>query len=246
MNISFSPFSVEVSILDYLTPQQQQTDVGVPSGPTGGDTWAIKVTAEESGTQPFPRRTFEVQVDDGEAAADIVTKFADAINTFPTQINDENEPTISANDNGSTLEITADDVGDIFDVATRGFDANSITVVTNPTEGVGTPEQVSEREGEDDGTVGRYVQSTNLLGSLDGPATYTDPNGEYRLHTFSFDGDSEKAVNKSIARQSYIVALESAVLPNQTESATGAATDDTIDDYAEFLAPLIVANDLGL
>jgi hypothetical protein len=218
---------LEITDFDYDAPQQQEVEVTVPSGPVGGDSWALKVTMVDSGNQPYPRRSYEIQVDDGESASSIATKFANAINNaIQSEINDYNEPSVSASASSDVVTITADEVGDIFDVATIDFDASGITTTENPTDGVGTPQQVDRYESDDDGTVGRYVQSTNLLGSLDGPATYVDSAGEYDLLTFTFPGDSEKAVNKSIADQTYIVALESAVTK----------------DYSSFFDPRIVAS----
>jgi len=225
-----------MSDLTYTAPQQQQTDVDIPAASVD-DFWAIKIVNVESGNQPFEYRTFEVEVSNGDSASTIAQAFADAINNAEDQINDYEGASVTANNNAGVLELTADDVGDIFNVATSGFEANSISTVTNPTEGVGTPEQVQRYEADDDGTLGRYVESTNLLGSIEGPATYADPSGQYDLLTFTFDGDSEKAVNKSIARQTYVVALESAVIGNAT---TGA---DAAINFAEFFAPVIEATD---
>jgi len=226
-----------MSDLTYTAPAQQQTDVDIPAASADGF-WSIKIVNVESGNQPFEYRTFEVEVSNGDSASTVAQAFADAINEAEDQINDYEGASVTANNNAGVLELTADDVGDIFKVATQGFEANSITTVTDPTEGVGTPEQVQRYEADDDGTLGRYVESTNLLGSIEGPATYADPSGQYDLLTFTFDGDSEKAVNKSIARQTYIVALESAVIGNATDA--GGATGP---DFAEFFAPVIEATD---
>jgi hypothetical protein len=234
--------SLEVSDLTYAAPQQQEVEVEVPSGPVGGGTWGIKVTALESGAQPYPRRTYEVEVDDSEAAGDIATKFADAINNAPTsQINDYNEPSVEASASGAVVTITATEVGDIFDVAVQDFTPVDISTTTNPTDGVGTPEQVAEYEHRDDGTLGRYVESTNILGSLPGPATYASDSGEYDLLTFTFDGDAEKAVNKSMERQTYIVALE--------QSGPGRAANDATDadgnsaaDFRDWLEPAMITS----
>jgi len=204
-----------VSDLTYTAPSQQQTDVDIPAASADGF-WSIKIVNVESGNQPFEYRTFEVEVSNGDSATTIAQAFADAINEAEDQINDYEGASVTANNNAGVLELTADDVGDIFKVATQGFEANSITTVTDPTEGVGTPEQVQRYEADDDGTLGRYVESTNLLGSLPEPPTYVQSGGQYDLLTFTFDGDSEKAVNKSIARQTYVVALESAVITNST------------------------------
>lgn len=227
---------LSVSDLAYAAPAIQQTDVEVPSGPSGGAFWTLKITNLESGNQPFQRRSFEVEVGDNESASDIAQKFADAINEAEDSINDWEGASVTANANSAVVEITAKEAGDIFDVATRNFDEVSNSTVTQPTPGVGTPDQVARREADDDGTLGRYVESTNLLGSIEGPATYTDPAGQYDLLTFTFDGDSEKAVNKSIARQTYMVALESAVVANAT---TGG---NSTNDYIDFLSPVIDAS----
>lgn len=231
---------LEVSLLSYAAPQQQVSEVQLPTTATVDETWRVKVTNEESGNQPFPRRSFEVTAEASDSTENVVDKFVSTINNAPdSAINDFNPVTVTASKSGTdTLVLTADGIGDIFDVATDGFEEVSLSVTTNPTDGVGTYEQVSKYEEDDRGTSGRYVQNTNLLGSLPEPPAYADPNGQYTLHTFQFPGDSEKAVNKSIARMHYIVALESAVMANQTE----ANSDANTDDYVEFFNPVVVAS----
>lgn len=220
---------LEVSDLTYTDPQQQQTDVDIPT-PSSDGFWTIKITNVESGNQPFERRSFEIEVLSGDTASNVSQKFADAINQAEDQINDYKGASVTANNASGVLELTANDTGDIFDVATRNFEPNSISTPTNPTSGTGTYEQVHRYEQDDDGTVGRYVESTNLLGSLPGPAKYANKNGNYDLLTFTFHGDSDNTVNKSIARQTYIVALESAVITNST-------------GFDTFLDPVTVATD---
>lgn len=227
---------LRVTDLSYVAPIKQQTDVTMPSSPATTEMWTLKITNLEQGHQPFPRRSYEVEVKSGDSSSDIATKFADAINNAEDQINDFNGASVSANANNAVLELTGDDVGDIFDVATRNFEADSITEVNGSNLGVGTYEQVSKYEQDDRGTLGNYVQSTNLLGSLPDDPEYADSSGEYDLLTFEFPGDSNQAVNKSIDPQYYVVALESSVV----SAATEANGDASIDDFREFFDPVTV------
>lgn len=230
--------TLEVSDVAYAAPAEQVTEVEIPSGPTGGDFWTIKITNLESGAQPFDYRSYEVEVEDGEAAADIVQKFVDAINNREDSINDFEGSSVTAavNSGDSTiLDLTANDVGDIFDVATQEFDAVSIDTTTNPTIGQGTYEQVLDYEERTRGTLGRYVQPNNILGALEQPTLYADTSGEYDLLNISAENDYDKGMNKSIQRLVYMVALESAVVGNATVT-------NTDEDYIEFLAPKIVAS----
>jgi len=136
------------------------------------------------------------------------------------------------------LRLTAIDTGDIFDVATRNFNADSVTTRFSPNDGVGTPAQISDYEREDRGTLGNYVQSTNLLGSLPTDPEYGQSSARYDLFTFQFPGDAEKAVNKTVERIHYIVALERTALNNATES-NGTAG---VDDFTEFFDPVTFAS----
>lgn len=135
------------------------------------------------------------------------------------------------------LRLQGENVGDIFDVATRNFEEDSITTQFTPNDGVGTYEQVSSYEEKDRGTSGRYVQSTNVLGSLPAPPSYANQNGRYDLFTFQFPGDSDKGVNKTIDRQHYIVALEQAVMNN---ASTSNGTSG-VEDFTEFFNPVIIS-----
>jgi hypothetical protein len=229
---------LEMSYLAHADPSQQTVEVEMPSSPAVDDMWTIKITNLEQGHQPFPRRSYEVAALASDSSQDIAQKFADQINNAEDSINDWEGASVTASASGGTLTLTADDVGDIFDVATRNFDASSINTTSRPDDGVGTPAQIREFERKDNGTLGRYVQSTNLLGSLPGPEEYVQSNGEYNLLTFQFPGDSEQAVNKTIARQHYVVALEAAVVGNATESAGDGGTDD----FEEFFDPVIIAS----
>jgi len=227
---------LEMTNLSHANPQQQQVTVTIPSTGAVDKMLTVKITDLEQGHQPFNRRSYQVEAKSSDTDAEVAQKFADAINEAEDQINGFEGASVSASTSGADLILTANQVGDIFDVATRNFDP-SITTNTNPTDGVGTYEQVSKYEQNDRGTLGNYVQSTNLLGSLPEDPEYAHPSGEYDLLTFSFPGDSEKAVNKSIDSQHYIVALEAAVLGNATESSGDAGTDD----FVEFFDPVIVS-----
>lgn len=222
--------TLEVSDLLYTPSQVQVTEVEMPAAPTGGETFTLKITNLESGAQPFEYRSYEIEAEDGDSAANVVTKFVAAINSREDSINDFEGSSVTAavnNGDSTKLDLTANDVGDVFDVATQNFDPVSVST-TNPTMGVGTYEQVLRAEENTRGTLGRYVQSTNILGSLPEPPTYADPANNYDLLNITAENDYDQSMNKSVQRITYLVALE--------ESSVATS------NYTDFLDPKIVAS----
>lgn len=244
-----------VTNLAYQAPQEQQRTLTIPSGPAGGDSWTIKIVNAEDGHTPLDTfRSYEVEVDDNEAAGDIVNKFAEAIAQREDSINgyegssvtpvvssysgsvsgidvdgglNADELRLEANDDG-----TDGDLQDIFYVAAQDFDP-TIADTQDPRTGTGTYEQVLSLEESLDAYRGRYVEEDGLLGNLADLPTYAQSGGNYRILNFQYGGNNDRAINKSIDRQEVLVAAESAVSFTDTD-ASGT------DDYIEFFNPVIV------
>lgn len=326
--------TLEVSDLSYTAVQQQVTFVEIPA-PSSDDFWTIKITDEESGAQPYPRRSYEIEVESADSAPDAINKFITSINSREDSINDYLGSSVYAGDDqvatvtidtfnggddftltidGSSYTETADtdqattfanfvssyqttifdthgvrvsvdsnddlqlemvngqltltdagdldvattgtlavtltdastktelrleakEVGDIFDVATQEFDPVNINTATTPTTGVGTYEQVSEHERKTRGNLGRYVQSTNILGSLEEPKTYAKTDGNYDLLNVTAKGDYDRSMLKDNDRNQYVIALESAVVANATDT-----DSNSVEDYIDWFSPKIIAS----
>jgi len=207
-SIPLDTSSLEVVETPYSAPQPQKTDIELPDGPTGGGTFGIKVVNEESGQQPYEYRYFEVEVEDGEAAGDIVDKFVNLIESQADGINGYQGSSVTASKDTTELELTAKENGDIFSVAYQGFDPVNVDLAQTPSLGQGTYEYVKRAEEVNRASSGRYAQQSQLLGTQPEFPTYADPNNQYDLLTFTVDGDYEKAINKSNQKIQYVVALK--------------------------------------
>lgn len=197
--------SVDVSSLAHSAPAQQVTEV-TPSAVSTDQFINLKITNLEQGYEPYQRRNFEIEAESSDTVSDLVDKFVTAINGREDGLVGYEGSTVTATNNAGTLVLTADEVGEIFDVG-ADFDA-SVSTTTAPSAGTGSGADVISMEDRVTGLYGRFNEENNILGSLDGVDLFAVESNSYDLITIRQETSFDRAINVSAQYQDVVLALE--------------------------------------
>lgn len=197
--------SVEVSSLAHAAPAQQVTEV-TPSAVSTDRSLSLKITNLEQGYEPYPRRNFEIQAKSADSVSDLVDKFVTAINEREDGLVGYEGSTVTASNNAGTLVLTADEVGEIFEVG-LDFEA-TVSTTTAPSAGTGSGADVIEMEDSVTSLYGRFNEENNILGSLDEVELFAVESNDYDLITIRQETNFDRAINVSAQYQDVVLALE--------------------------------------
>lgn len=208
---------VDAEFENYRVATKQVTTITPVTGNSGRAT--LKITRIDQGFEQYPRSTYEIQVEAGDTASQIVTKFKNAIQEAKDKastINSPNRHIIEASGT-STLILTAIDPGlhktgtakrewISFVTGLEGDGATdfSIASTTAPDPGSGEYEQIFEYENKAQGNFGFYNTETPYAQR---PPQYASEAVDYDLLILSVKTNAEKSVNKSFALHQHVIAL---------------------------------------
>jgi hypothetical protein len=212
---AFRPSETRVQALAHQSEQAQQTEV-TPETVSEETYVGLKIISIEEGNQPRPMRVADFFAQAGHSQQDIAQEFADIINGWEDPINAgahgvTGDMDVTASADSGTLTITAENAGDIFDVAVVGDHNPSITQAQDPKPGSGTGEQVIEMEESVRGILGRTQVENGLLGEQDDVRIFAEAGLDYDLVTLRIETDYDESINPANRFQDVKLALETSI-----------------------------------
>lgn len=212
----------------YRAPQAQVTTITPTAGSVAEGNAILKVTRLDQGFEQYPRANYEIDVESGDSATDIVTKLKNAITTaksIASPVNGITKHIVTASGT-STLILTAitpelhtegTPVQEHISFVT-GLDGDAvggwtIASTTAPDPGSGSYGQVYEYEGKSFGNFGFYYTETPYAQR---PAHHADSGTTYDLVTLQVKNDADRAINRSFEIHEVTIAVAAGELDEQT------------------------------
>lgn len=180
---------------EYVAPTAQVTALTAVEAPSDG-TVAVRITRVDQGFRPEPSFSAEVQVKEGDTAANIATALAEAINNA-------NQDFVTATTSTADIIITGNLEASFF-TATQELAAEYEIDVTEPNFGTGTSDHVKNLEEIAWG--GNYQNRIYLPIE---PPRYTVDGETYDLFTILVRTNTTENIAKSNKYQEITIAVQS-------------------------------------